>query len=528
MLKALLLKKKIDLKKRELDALKVKAAELETRGQELAAAIEEVENDEQREEVEGMVAEYEKDKTENDSAVSALEDEIRGLETELETEEAAQDTTPPAEERKEEKMIKRNFFENKEEMIQREDVQAWIKNVRSCMTNHRAVENVGVTIPSVLLGLLRERIEGYSKLYKHVKVERVGGNATLPIMGSASEAIWTDCCANLNELDITFNNVEVGCHKVGGYFAMCNAALEDSDIDLANALLGAIGQAIGLALDKAILFGRNGDGTQKMPEGVVTRLVQTSKPAGYPATARTWVDLHTTNIKTTGDSTGIALFQKIVTFFGAASAKYSGGEKVWCMNSKTHTKLIAEAMNVDAAGAIVSSVGNSMPVIGGTIEELEFLEDNDIIAGYFDCYLLAERGGEKFASSEHVRFLADQTVFKGTARYDGAPAIAEAFVAIGLNTTPDATMTFAPDEANTPASVRLNTSTASVAVGGSLKLRAIVEPVDAPVTWASGTEAKATVDSETGVVSGVASGSSVITATTANGLTASCVVTVTT
>ena len=37
---------------------------------------------------------------------------------------------------------------------------------------------------------------------------------------------------------------------------------------------------------------------------------------------------------------------------------------------------------------------------------------------------------------------------KGTARYDGQPVIAEGFVAIGLGTTPNATMTFAADTAN--------------------------------------------------------------------------------
>jgi len=71
------------------------------------------------------------------------------------------------------------------------------------------------------------------------------------------------------------------------------------------------------------------------------------------------------------------------------------------------------------------------------------------VGGYFDLYTLAERAGTKFAQSEHVRFLQDQTVMKGTARYDGAPAIPEAFVAIGIKgATPAATMTFAQDTAN--------------------------------------------------------------------------------
>ena len=73
-----------------------------------------------------------------------------------------------------------------------------------------------------------------------------------------------------------------------------------------------------------------------------------------------------------------------------------------------------------------------------------------IIAGYFDLYILAERAGQKFASSEHVRFLQDQTVFKGTARYDGAPAIAEAFVVIAIKgaTVNAAAVTFPTDTAN--------------------------------------------------------------------------------
>ena len=71
-----------------------------------------------------------------------------------------------------------------------------------------------------------------------------------------------------------------------------------------------------------------------------------------------------------------------------------------------------------------------MPVVGGVIEVLNFVPDNTIIGGFFDLYLLAERAGKKFAQSEHVFFLQDKTAFKGTARYDGQPAIAEAFIAL--------------------------------------------------------------------------------------------------
>ena len=98
---------------------------------------------------------------------------------------------------------------------------------------------------------------------------------------------------------------------------------------------------------------------------------------------------------------------------------------------------------------VVTGMQQAMPVVGGAVELLDFIPDNNIIGGYGQRYLLAERAGTTLAQSEHVRFLQDQTVFKGTARYDGTPAIAESFVLIGIGgTTPATSVTFAEDKAN--------------------------------------------------------------------------------
>ena len=176
-----------------------------------------------------------------------------------------------------------------------------------------------------------------------------------------------------------------------------------------------------------------------------------------------------------------------------------------------------------------NGIADKMPVVGGDIVQLECVPDNMIVAGYFDLYLLGERAGAKFATSEHVRFLNDQTVFKGTARYDGMPVIAEAFVFIGIDSTSPAVngVSFAPDEANKIIpSISLNATEATVASGDTIQLYAMIAPGMGTVSWSSGTVAKATVDSTTGVVTGVAAGSSKITAT-CDGLSASCTVTVT-
>ncbi|MBR6351049.1 MAG: phage major capsid protein [Firmicutes bacterium] len=540
-IKAILLGKKLRDAKAKLEALKAKDADFEAREAFLAQALEEMteeSTEEERAAVEEDVNALEAEQKAHNDAKAELERTIEGLEKDLAAEEAAQNTDPspevPAEEeqRKEtknmntrDKIFAKMSVQERTALFEREDVKAFLAETRSCIREKRALTNVGLTIPTVLLPLLRENVFEYSKLYKHVSVSPVNGEGRVVIQGTIAEAVWTDCCANLNELDLGFNDMEMGCWRVGGFYAICNANIEDSDIDLAAEIIVALGQGIGLALDKAILYGT---GT-RMPLGVITRLVQTSQPAGYPATARPWVDLHTSNVKTIASTvTGIDLFRALVIDFAAAKGKYSRGQKVFAMNETTYAKITAAAMSVDAAGAIVAGVNGRMPVVGGIIEVLDFIQDDVIFAGYFDLYKLAERGGQQFASSEHVKFLQDQTVFKGTARYDGGPAIAEGFVVIGIDgATPSASMSFPGDGANTASDILL-TSTASVAVGATLALVPTLLPLGTTteITWSSGTEAKATV-STSGVVTGVATGSSVITAKLANGKTATCTVTVT-
>ena len=339
-------------------------------------------------------------------------------------------------------------------MFEREDVKAFNEQVRTCIKEKRALNDVGLTIPTVYLGLIRENIIRYSKLYRHVYVRQLKGEGRMTIMGTLPEAVWTEMCANLNELDLSFYSAEVDGYKVGGFIPVCNATLEDSELDLAAEIITSLGQAIGLALDKAIIFGT---GT-KMPQGIITRLTQTSAPGNYPAKARPWVDLHTSNVKAlSADLEGLTLYRQIMLDGAAAKGKYSRGEKVWVMNEATYTKLKAAMMSVNAAGAVVSAIEGTLPVIGGFVEVLEFMPDNYIVGGFFDDYLLAERSGTKISQSEHVRFLEDQTVFKGTARYDGLPVIAEAFVALGLGNTAisaDA-VTFAEDKANPNAAGKL-------------------------------------------------------------------------
>lgn len=459
-LKAIMLRHSIDKKTEELNVLRAKDAEFQKREDDLEAAIGEAKTEEDEAAVSEEIEKFETEKEEHENEKKRLQDEIGELEKELKETEGKDPGNPDPEGRGKKEgekraMERRSFFglnmQERAAFLADHDVKAFLDHVReigkTAAMNKRAVTGADLTIPTVVLDLIRQNIMDYSKLVRRVRLRTVSGKARQTVMGTIPEAVWTEMCAKLNEIDFGFTQTEVDGYKVGGVIYICKATLEDSDLDLAAEIIEALAIAIGIALDKAILYGL---GT-KMPLGIVTRLAQESAPSDYPATARPWQDLHTSNIITIQSTdTGLEFFKKIVQAGGKAANKYARGTKFWAMNEATYTKIKVEAMNFNAAGAIVSVQDGTMPVAGGDIVVLsdDIIADDNIVAGYGELYLLAERAGSSFERSDEYRFAEDQVAFKGTARYDGEPVIAEGFIAIGLGAAPATSAAFAGDTAN--------------------------------------------------------------------------------
>lgn len=454
-LKALMLRRSIENKKAALTLLRNKDADFQRREQELEQAINEAATAEDEAAVTSEIEAFESERNAHNDAVASAETEISRLEQDLAAEEASQPsptptTTPTTEqERNENHMNTRTFYgmnhQERDAFFARQDVKDLLTNVRSAIREKRTITNAGLLIPEVVLPLIRQATEENSKLLSRVTVHRVGGTARATIMGEIPEAVWTEMCAKLNELDLSFAGIEFDGYKVGGFFAICNAILEDSDINLLSELISALGKAIGKALDRAIVYGTG----KKMPVGIVTRLAQESQPESYSPTARQWIDLHTTHLITGTDATGLKLFQEIAGAAGIVSNDYYKDGMSWLMNEKTKMKLMIQSMGVNANAAIVSGMNNTMPVIGGDIIPLGFIPDDNIVFGYLPAYGLAERAGTQIETSREVRIIEGQTVLVGSARYDGKPQIDEAFGVLTItNSAPTTTVTFPQDTAN--------------------------------------------------------------------------------
>lgn len=471
-LRQIMLSRKIEQKKQELAALREKDADFQTREDSLTKAIEEAQTEEEQKTVEEEVEKFDTEKTAHDESKEKLEAEIGDLEAELE---AAEVDPPVPAERHDNKgkkvrtnvmrtdvnirslpMSKRAFdalpSDLRESIVQRDDVKAFLSQLRSMKGATRAIQGGELEIPVVFLDLISENMYRYSKLLNRVRVRTLTGEARQTIAGTVPEAVWTEMCGAINELTFVFNQITLDGYKVAGFIPVCNSLLEDtvSNLDLASWIIEMISEAIGLAEDKAILYGKGS--AAHMPLGIVTRLAQENKPSDYPANAPAWVDLHDTNIqKINGDSmTGAEFWSALTIAAGNTFTKYNRGEMFWTMNSKTYAKLRSKLITFTATGDVVANLYGYLPVITGNVDILEFIPDGDIIGGYGDLYLWVDRASMQIESNNGGEFfIQDNTVFRGKARADGAPVIPGAFVAININNTEVTTvMDFAADTAN--------------------------------------------------------------------------------
>ena len=205
----------------------------------------------------------------------------------------------------------------------------------------------------------------------------------------------------------------------------------------------------------------------------MTRLAQTQKPVYWGQNQGDWTDLHSANVLQLNLAAleGTAFFIPFLTACAKAKPTFSTDGKIWIMNDATRQDILIRALAFNANAALMSGIENTMPVVGGEIITLEFMPDHMVVGGYGDEFLLVERDGGTFASSDAPLFLLDKTAFRATARYDGQPISGEAFMALTYDNTPVTTaMDFTADYVNTSPNALIVTS----ASGGTGKTKLTV------------------------------------------------------
>lgn len=426
MLKALVLGKKLSDLRAKLKELTEKDAEFDTREADLTNdfnSLTDESTDEEREAVTEAMDKFDADKAQHEDDKKNLEREISETEEELKSIEEKEDKPEPEDKKSapavitkrgythmnyRSKALKNMEFAERDALIKSDDLHDFAESIRGLAGRgeKRAVTGTELVIPETILPLVHDEIYAASQLIPVVRMVQLKGTGRQNVQGTDPEGIWEGMLEALKELKLGFTDVEVDGYKVGGYIPVDNAILEDSDINLADTVLSAMGRGIGYAIDKAIVYGTGSAG--KMP-------------TGFAATAAK------TNV---GGKTDLALFKAFIEAAGAL--KHTNGTTFWVMNRATRMKMISASMSINASGAVVAGVAGQMPVEGGKIIECDFVPNDEILGGYGQDYLLAQRAGISMDTSEHAMFIQDKTVFRAKARFDGKPVFADGFIAIGL------------------------------------------------------------------------------------------------
>lgn len=428
------LEAKTDATEEERKAFDDEAAEIEKEDKELA----------------GKEEDAEKRADEARARIKQIDGELEGIRKRFEegSKSAKEQEKKPAENHNERGVyVGMDKRERIVELVKREDVKRFLTNVRGLQ--NRGVNEAELIIPQVMLPLISEVSGEYSVLEKYLNVENVSGDAVQNILAATPEAVWTETKGWIKELDLNFYQMKTSGSKVAGFIPLHISDMEDSEENLAAIVVNALGKSIGLAKDKAVLYG-NG---VNMPIGIATRLAATTQPSWWDTQ---WVGedgpeftniaaSHIGAVSSEGVE-GVDLYKEMLAVLGNVKRVYETGSggKFWAMSSTTWIYLQTHMLTLNTAGAVVSSANRQMPVIGGAVEELDFIPDGVIIGGFGGNYKWVNRRGVKITPSEHVRFLQDQVLYKGVARADGMPMAGEAFAMFNVKSTavPTATMEF--------------------------------------------------------------------------------------
>ena len=485
-LKVLLLRSKLAPLQTQLAGLESVRDGFAAREAELAHDIEEAQTEEERSVVETAVETFEQERASNAAELNRVQGAIDAINEQIRSLEAAQ-TPPPAqppagdpETRTHENERSYNTMSNSERrwfgltyqerdaLLQRDDTRDFLQRVRTLGAQNRSVKGSELGIPDGFLPVLRDLTYQESKFLRFCSVSAFRGLTRQNVVGVAPEAIWTEMTGALNELDIDFWQLTMDGFMVGGYLAVPNSTLmDDSDLQLATTIMQLLASSLAKAIDKSIWFGTG----SHMPVGILTRLAAQSQPDWWGKDQSAFTDLHTSHILKLSitDKASTEFFRPLIAALAVAKPDYSDGRLVWTMNRKTHLDVMSRALAYNSAAAMVAGVNNTMPVLGGEIVEWEVMPDNEIAGGFLSLYRSVEREGTVLDSNTNVKWLENQTCFKGMQRRDGKPVLGEAFVIVNYgNVEPTTTTTFGKDYANSSIGTLIVTTAAGSANGKSV------------------------------------------------------------
>ncbi|MNV39605.1 Phage capsid family protein [compost metagenome] len=388
----------------------------------MESAIDEAQTEEEISVVEESIGQLDTEKSELEEKKSTLEGEIAELEGELEQLKSKEPTNHA-------RSIKNNENERGVEGMHKYQVRELLKSgeyyKRSDVVefyeqfkNLRSVTGGELTIPEVVVNRIMDIMGDFTTLYPLVDKIRVKGTTRILVDTDTAAATWIEQNAAIPAGDVgTITNVDFDGFKVGKVTFVDNYLLQDSIVNLDEYVTKKIARAIAKALDLAILKGTGAVG--KQPSGVIPSI-----PAGNQKSVEADADL----------------LKNLLQHIGLVdTGNDSVGEIVAVMKRQTYyNRLLGYSIQVDSNGNVVGKLPNlkNPDLVGLRVVFNQNMDLDKVLFGDFAQYTLVERESISIDSSEHVKFVEDQTAFRGKGRYDGKPVKPAAFAIVTITDVP--------------------------------------------------------------------------------------------
>ena len=287
------------------------------------------------------------------------------------------------------------------ESLTHPEVREFYQNIISAIQNRNSavgsLTNTSYLIPEIVMARIEERMGDYATVSREVETVNVGGTSRVILDGADPEAIWVEMSDAIQQVTSSFSQIELDGFKLAGYMAIPNDIIDDAMINLAEYVEKKLAKAIAKSRDKAILKGTGS--ANKQPVGIIPSLADANKPA----------------------SIAFNLGEILPKVGLVDDGEESYGEIIAVMKRSTfYSQFVKKLITTDSAGRyVVPSL--AAPNIGVRVVMSQYMDDNTVLFGDFKRYMMAQRSGVKLDMSTDVKFIEDQTVFKGLQRMDGKP-----------------------------------------------------------------------------------------------------------
>ncbi|MBC6128079.1 phage major capsid protein [Listeria booriae] len=283
------------------------------------------------------------------------------------------------------------------------------------LIENKGLDNTEVTFPITVFERVFEYLEGNHELLKAIDFVNVTGiTEWLYRKSDAEGATWSELTSEIQkELQNGFDKMTMNLFKLSAFIPIYNSTLELGAAWIDKFIVTLLSESLFIGLEKAIIAGTG----KNQPIGMLKDMEKPVSGGGYDdKEAVTLADL-------TPKSLGRDIMAPLTL-----DGKRAVPNVLLVVNPHDYWSIIFPAMTtLNAAGTYVQALP-----ISATIVQSRYVDKGKMVAGMAQDYFMGIGSSGNIKSSEHYRFLEDQTVYVARQLANGRPKENEAFLVFDI------------------------------------------------------------------------------------------------